>query len=320
MTLPCIALAPEGIEASGLEKATSLKQSLTKTRRSFWGRITDLFQEKRLCEETWDELETLLIQADVGVKTTLELIARLREQVEKAGSKTPAEAQALLKTQLIDLLRGVERPYLAGERMLHVVLIVGVNGSGKTTSIAKLAKYHRERGQKVLLAAADTFRAAAIDQLQVWGQRVGVEVIAHRPQADPGAVVFDAIRACQARHIDVLIIDTAGRLHTKHNLMQELRKISSIARKQVHQAPHETLLVLDATTGQNALNQAKEFGEMTGVTGIILAKLDSTAKGGMVFAIARELALPVLFAATGESMEDMVSFEAGAFVDGLFSS
>lgn len=305
------------MEAALFERPTNLAAGLAKTRRSFFDRIADLFRQP-ITEETWEELETLLIQGDVGVHTTLELIARIRERAEKGHLHEAGEVQALLKRELLSILERVQRPYLSGERMLNVILVVGVNGSGKTTSIAKLARYHKERGQKVLLAAADTFRAAAIDQLQVWGQRVGVEVIAHQPKADPGAVVYDAIRACQSRSMDVLIIDTAGRLHTQHNLMQELSKISSIARKQVHQAPHETLLVLDATTGQNALSQAKTFTEMVGVSGVVLAKLDSTAKGGMVFAIANEMNLPVLFAATGEKMDDWAEFDPREFVESLF--
>jgi len=299
-------------------RSKGLQDGLAKTRRSFFGRIAGLFREERITPDTWDELETLLIQADVGAKTTTALIERLREEVDHGRAKSPAEAYALLKAQLTAMLRQVERQYLAGERALNVVLVVGVNGSGKTTSIAKLARFHKMRGDKVVLAAADTFRAAAIDQLKVWGERAGVEVIAHQPGADPGAVVYDAIRACQSRGANVLIIDTAGRLHTKHNLMQELRKISSVTQKQVHLAPHETLLVLDATTGQNALAQARAFTEMVGVTGVVLAKLDSTAKGGMVFAIAGELKLPVLFAATGESLEDFAEFQPESFVEGLF--
>lgn len=299
-------------------RSKGLEAGLTKTRRSFFGRIAGLFRGAQITQETWDELETLLIQADMGVKTTSELLAHLQEQVRRGMAKSPSQVYELLKAQLVAILKGVERPYLAGERLLNVVLIVGVNGSGKTTSIAKLAQFHKLRGDKVILAAADTFRAAAIDQLKVWGERVGVEVIAHQPGADPGAVVYDAIRASQSRGANVLIIDTAGRLHTKYNLMQELRKISSIAQKQVHLAPHETLLVLDATTGQNALAQARSFMEMVGVTGVILAKLDSTAKGGMVFAIASELKLPVLFVATGESLEDFAEFCPEAFVEGLF--
>lgn len=299
-------------------RSKGLQASLTKTRRSFFSRIAGLFREEQITPDTWDELETLLIQADVGVKTTTDLVELLREQVDHGGVRRPSQVYDLLKAQLLAILKRVERPYLAGERMLNVVLVVGVNGSGKTTSIAKLAHYHKARGDKVILAAADTFRAAAIDQLKVWGERVGVEVIAHQANADPGAVVYDAIRASQSRGANVLIIDTAGRLHTKYNLMQELRKISAVTQKQVHLAPHEALLVLDATTGQNALTQARTFAEIVGVSGVILAKLDSTAKGGIVFAVASELGLPVLFAATGESLDDLAEFEPASFVDGLF--
>jgi len=306
------------MEGGSLGRSAGLQVSLTKTRRSFFGRIAGLFRDRSITGETWDDLEMLLIQADVGVKTTVELVETLREQVESSGVRTPAQVQELLQAELTAILREVERPYLEGERLLSVVLVVGVNGSGKTTSIAKLAKFHQDRGERVLLAAADTFRAAAIDQIKYWGERVGVDVVAHQPNADPGAVVFDAIRASQARGADVLIIDTAGRLHTRHNLMQELRKLGSIARKQVHMAPHETLLVVDATTGQNALSQASKFNEMVGVTGVVLAKLDSTSKGGMVFALARELGMPVLFAATGEQLEDWQQFDSETFVRGLF--
>ncbi len=293
-----------------------LQDSLTKTRRSFFGRIVGLFQQEAITEDTWDELEMLLVQADVGVSTTMELIERLRAQA-KPGM-TPTELRDALKRELVQMLEAVQRPYLPGERMLHVILVVGVNGSGKTTSIAKLARYHQERGDKVLLAAADTFRAAAIDQLAIWAERLGVGIVAPQPGADPGAVVYDAIRACQSRGANVLIVDTAGRLHTKYNLMQELVKVRSVAQKQVHRAPHETLLVLDATTGQNALLQARTFAEKVQVSGIVLAKLDSTAKGGIVFAIAHELGLPVQFAATGESVDDWAPFEPALFVDALF--
>jgi fused signal recognition particle receptor len=203
-------------------------------------------------------------------------------------------------------------------RLLTLVLIVGVNGSGKTTTIGKLANYYQKRGRKVLLAAADTFRAAAIDQLKIWGERARVPVIAHQPGADPGAVVYDSIRACQSRGMDLLIVDTAGRLHTKYNLMEELRKVHGVAAKRVHQAPHETLLVLDATTGQNALSQAKHFKDAVAVSGVVVAKLDGTAKGGIVFAIAQELGIPVRFIGTGETIEDLEEFDAEAFVDGLF--
>jgi len=205
------------------------------------------------------------------------------------------------------------------ERLLTVVLIVGVNGSGKTTSIAKLTQYYRQRGKRVVLAAADTFRAAAIDQLKVWGDRTGVDVIAHSPGSDPGAVVYDAIQAAQSRKANILIVDTAGRLHTKFNLMQELKKIRSVATKNVHRAPHETWLVLDATTGQNALAQARQFKEEAGVTGLVIAKLDSTAKGGIVFAIGQELGLPIRFVCTGENVDDLAEFDAEAFLDGIFA-
>ncbi len=307
-----------GASVLGLRKG-NMEEGLAKTRQSVFGRIADLFKANEITEDTWDELEMLLIQADVGVNTTLRLIEAVRERADSERARTPEEVEEILKDELVALLTANKREYLPGKRMLDIVLVVGVNGSGKTTSIAKLAKYHKEGGDRVLLAAADTFRAAAIDQLQIWADRVGVELIAHQPNADPGAVVYDAIRAAQSRKVDVLIIDTAGRLHTRHNLMQELTKISSIAQKQVHRAPHETLLVLDATTGQNALAQAKIFAEKVGVSGVILAKLDSSAKGGMVFAIGEELGLPILFAATGEQLDDWAPFDAEVFVDALFA-
>jgi fused signal recognition particle receptor len=306
------------VETPVFGRPKAYQESLTKTRHSFFGRIASLFRQDKVTEETWEELEMLLLQADVGAKTTIRLVEALRARV---GTKTTAsQVQETLKTELLTILAAVQRPYLPGERLLNVVFVVGVNGSGKTTSIAKLAKYHRDRGQKVVLAAADTFRAAAIDQIKVWGERVGVEVISHQPGADPGAVVFDAIGACQSRHADVLIIDTAGRLHTKYNLMQELRKLRSVAQKQVHLAPHETLLVIDATTGQNGLSQAAAFTEAVAVSGVVLAKLDSSAKGGIVFAIAVESKLPVLFVATGEKLDDWSEFDPEAFVDGLFET
>jgi fused signal recognition particle receptor len=199
-----------------------------------------------------------------------------------------------------------------------VVLVVGVNGSGKTTTVGKLARYYTLRGHKVLIAAADTFRAAAIEQLRIWADRAGVPVVAHQPGADPGAVVYDAIRACRARGHDLLLVDTAGRLHTRYNLMAELRKVAEVARRNVHRAPHEVFLVLDATTGQNGMAQARSFREAVGLTGVILAKLDGTAKGGVAFSIARELGVPVRFVGTGEGLEDLVEFDAAAYVAGLF--
>jgi fused signal recognition particle receptor len=254
----------------------------------------------------------------VGVSTTIALIDRLRDKVASGQAHNTQDLEDLLKQALLDLL-GSPPPMVVDEpRLLTLVLVVGVNGSGKTTTIAKLAKYYKARGRKVILAAADTFRAAAIDQLKIWGERVDVPVIAHQPNADPGAVVYDAIRACQSRKADLLIVDTAGRLHTKYNLMEELRKVHGVAQKRVHQAPHETLLVLDATTGQNALSQARHFKEAVKVTGVIVAKLDGTAKGGIVFAIAQELGLPVRFIGTGETSDDLAEFDPEAFVEGLF--
>jgi len=300
------------------KRGKRIQDSLTRTRTSFFGRIVGLFAGRTLDEEFWEELEELLIQADMGVATTLEVVEWIRAEAPRRRIRDADGVNALMKEHLLEILQEKEQPYLPGERRLSVVLVVGVNGSGKTTSIAKLAAYHKERGDRVLLAAADTYRAAAIDQLRIWAERVSVDVIAHQPGADPGAVVYDAIRAADSRHYDVLIADTAGRLHTQYNLMQELRKVHSVARKQVHRAPHETLLVLDATTGQNALSQARVFKEAVQITGGVLAKLDGTAKGGMAFAIAHELGVPIKFVGTGESLEDWAEFDAAAFVAGLF--
>ncbi len=299
-------------------KGEKIEESLTRTRTSFFGRIMSLLGGRTIDESLWEELEELLIQADLGVATTVEIVEWLRAETGRHRLRRAEDVQQLLKEHLLQLLREKQQPYLQGERMLSVVLVVGVNGSGKTTSIAKLAAYHKARGDKVLLAAADTFRAAAIDQLRIWGERAGVEVIAHQPGADAGAVVYDAIRAAGSRQFNVLIADTAGRLHTKYNLMQELKKVRGVAQKQVHRAPHETLLVLDATTGQNALSQAKVFLEAVQITGCVLAKLDGTAKGGMAFAIASELGVPVKFVGTGEHLEDWAEFDPQAFVSGLF--
>jgi fused signal recognition particle receptor len=300
-------------------RSRDIRETLTKTRKGFFGQIMGLLGTNEVTDKLWEELEELLILADVGVNTTVELVERLQERVIKEHVRQAGGVTALLKEELLAFLNGSTRPLATEkERMLTVVLIVGANGSGKTTSIGKLAHYFHNQGRKVLLAASDTFRAAAIDQLKIWGQRVGAEVIAHTPGADPGAVVYDAIRASQSRGIDLLIVDTAGRLHTKYNLMQELKKVRGVAAKQVHRAPHETWLVLDATTGQNALSQARHFKDAVEVTGIILTKLDGTAKGGIVFAIARELGLPIRFVGTGERVEDLAEFDAGAFVEGLF--
>lgn len=299
--------------------AKSVSDSLRRTRSGFFIEIARLFSQDEVSDPLWEQLEELLILADVGVGATTALIEELRREVSRRGIRQASQVQELLKDIMVKVLTdGVGAPIQPKGYMLTVVLVVGANGSGKTTSIAKLACYHMERGREVILAAADTFRAAALEQLKIWGERVGAEVIGHRPGSDPGAVVYDAIRASQSRGADVLIIDTAGRLHTKYNLMQELKKIKSVAAKQVHRAPHQTLLVLDATTGQNALSQAKHFGETVDITGIVLTKLDGTAKGGIIFAIARELGIPILFLTTGEGIEDLVEFDAEEFVAGLF--
>ncbi len=297
-----------------------IQQSLSKTRQGFFGRIGGLLGRGDITEETWEELEELLILADVGVNTALPLVERLRERVTKERVRTADAAQAVLQEELVSILNAHPPVADSLDRLLTVVLVVGVNGSGKTTSIAKLARYYQNLGQRVVIGAADTFRAAAIDQLKIWAERVGVDVIAHQPGSDPGAVVYDAIRASQeSRRADVLIVDTAGRLHTKYNLMEELKKLRRVAAKQVHRAPHEVFLVLDATTGQNALSQARVFKDAVDITGIILTKLDSTAKGGIVFAIAQELGLPIRFLGTGEKIEDFAEFDAQAFVAGLFT-
>jgi fused signal recognition particle receptor len=295
-----------------------IQAGLTKTRQGFFGRIGALFQASEISEDTWDELEELLIQADLGINTATRVVQRLRERAKRENIKRLNDVRIALKAELVALLTHPAPPTIEEPRLLTVVLIVGVNGSGKTTSIAKLAQYYKHRGKRVVLAAGDTFRAAAIDQLKIWGERVGVDVIAQAPGADPGAVVYDAIRASQeSRKADLLIVDTAGRLHTKYNLMKELEKVRSVCARQVHNAPHETFLVLDATTGQNAISQARHFKDAVQVSGLILAKLDSTAKGGIVFAIEQELGLPVRFVGTGEKPNDFAEFDPQAFVNGI---
>jgi fused signal recognition particle receptor len=297
--------------------AQSIKDSLTRTRNAVFGRVAGLFGASEVTADTWDEMEELLIQADVGVETTLYLVDRLRQRARDEAILKSDAFRVALKEELRALLPDSQPLNLDG-RPLDVVLIVGVNGSGKTTSIAKLAAHYKREGRKVLLAAADTFRAAAMDQLEIWAGRVGVAIVKGPEEGDPGAVVFDALQAARSRGMDMVIVDTAGRLHTQYNLMAELRKVRKVAGGGVEGSPHETLLVVDATTGQNALAQARHFQEAVEVTGVVLAKLDGTAKGGMVFAIARELGLPVRFVGTGERMEDLMPFDADVFVDGLF--
>ncbi len=301
-------------------KGGKLWQGLERTRSSFFGQISNMFGVGEVDDEMWQDLEDLLIQSDVGVETSLALVTAVKNRVNAAGITKATDAKQIIRDEMVSLLKAGQQSALGKKRLLDVMLVVGVNGSGKTTTIAKLANYYQKQGQKVVLAAADTFRAAAIDQLKLWGERAGVTTIAHQPGADPGAVVFDAIKSAQARGADLVIIDTAGRLHTKFNLMKELEKIRAIAARQVHEAPHETLLVLDATTGQNAISQARHFKESAGITGVVLAKLDGTAKGGVVFAIARELGVPVRFIGTGEDMDDLAEFDAETFVDGLLAA
>jgi len=293
---------------------TRLKQSLSKTRENFSEKIDQLLKfTKKIDDETFDELEELLIASDVGVDTTLKLIDKLREESKRI--KSPEELKEKLKEEIMSLFPesniSLNSP--------TVILVVGVNGVGKTTSIGKLAfKYKNER-KKVILAAADTFRAAAIDQLEIWGNRVGVDVIKHQEGADPASVLFDALQAGKARKVDLIICDTAGRLHTKKNLMEELKKLYRVCQKEYPEANIISLLVLDATTGQNALVQAKTFKEAVDFQGIILTKLDGTAKGGIVVAIASELKIPVWFIGIGEGMDDLQEFDPKAFVDALFS-
>jgi fused signal recognition particle receptor len=296
----------------------NLRQSLSRTRQSVFGQIAGVLGAGDITDDTWEDLEALLIQADVGVPTTMDLVDRLHERTTKEGLYRADQLLEALKEELRAILVEPDVFELEEPRLLTVAMIVGVNGSGKTTSIGKLATFYKNDGRKVMLAAADTFRAAAIEQLQIWGERADVPVIAGQPGGDPGATAYDGIRAARARGYNLLFIDTAGRLHTKYNLMRELEKVYSVCRKSVHQAPHEVLLVLDAPTGQNALVQAQKFKETVKATGVVLTKLDSTAKGGMVFAIYRELGLPVRFVGTGEKLSDLAVFDADLFVDALF--
>ncbi len=294
------------------------RRGLSKTRQSFFGRISQMLGNTEIDEDTWDDMETLLIQADVGFNTTVKVIDELQDRVRADGLTKSEQLQTALKESLSDLLEFPPAMNISG-RELSIILVVGVNGSGKTTSIAKLA--HRLKNlsrRKVMIAAGDTFRAAAIEQLQTWGERIDVPVIANRPGSDPGAVVYDATVAAKSRGFEILIIDTAGRLQNNYNLMRELTKISEVSGKVVPEAPHEVLLVLDGTTGQNAIEQAKSFGEASGVSGVIVTKLDSTAKGGMVFSIFNDLQLPVHYLGLGEGIDDLVLFTPEFFVESLF--
>jgi fused signal recognition particle receptor len=290
-------------------------ESLRKTRNAVFGQIANILGAGDITEETWEDLEAVLLQGDVGVETTMTLMKRLRERVTENGIYRAVDLQKVLQEELYALLP--EPKPLNLDWPLTVVLIVGVNGSGKTTSIGKLAGHFQREGRKVVLAAADTFRAAAMDQLKIWGDRVGVPVITGPEGGDPGSVAYDALQYAQAHKANTVIVDTAGRLHTQHNLMAELEKIQRVIAKRVAWAPHETFLVLDASTGQNGLIQAQQFLNAVKVSGIILAKLDGSAKGGMVLAIGHQLGLPVRFVGTGERVDDLTPFDRDAFVKGL---
>ena len=282
------------------------------TRRRFGGGLRRWFDRGGLDDADWEELEELLIQADLGPELSLELVEGLQDAVQDAGIKDPEAARALLSERLTSELGSAERAFAAGESP-QVVLVVGVNGAGKTTSIAKLAMLLKSHGYSVLLAAADTYRAGAIDQLRIWGDRIEAPVVAHQPGSDPGAVVYDALDAAKARGVDYVIADTAGRQHTNLNLMNELAKVRRVAERQVPGAPHEVLLVLDALTGQNGLRQAQAFRDSVEVTGVIVSKLDSSAKGGVAFAVTRALGVPIKFIGTGERPEDFAVFEPEEF-------
>ncbi len=295
----------------------TLSDGLARTRKSFSEKIGSLILGKKIDDSFLTELEEVLIASDVGTRSTAAVLADLTERFKRNELSTPGEVKDRLRQVLTGILAAPSSQFsLTGSPA--VVLVVGVNGTGKTTTIGKLAHLLQGRGKRVMLAAADTFRAAAAEQLSIWGERAGIPVIRHEEGADPGAVVFDALAAAKARNIDVLMVDTAGRLHTKSNLMEELKKIRRVMARELPGAPHETLLVLDASTGQNALVQARIFHEAVEVTGIVLTKLDGTAKGGIVFAIARELSIPVKFVGIGEGIDDLREFDPKEFVEALF--
>lgn len=298
-------------------------EGLSKTRDLLVEKVEDLVRRyKKIDESFFEELEEILIAADVGVNTMMELIDELRSEVRKHKIENALDLQPILSEKLVGLLRNDEAASSAlniEAGRLNIILFVGVNGVGKTTTIGKMAHMFKSQGKKVLLAAGDTFRAAAIEQLEVWGQRVEVDVIKHQQGADPAAVIFDAIQAAKARGVDILLCDTAGRLQNKVNLMEELSKVNRVMKRDIPDAPHEVLLVLDATTGQNAMSQARTFGESSGVTGIVLTKLDGTAKGGIVIAIRNELSIPVKYVGLGEKMDDLQPFDPEQFVHALFA-
>lgn len=293
-----------------------------RSKETWFGKIANIFNRDTFGDDVWEELEELLVSADVGVETTNKLLSKVRQRVKTDKLPEVSQIREALKEEMVNLLNIPQSANSTPEQSMefpHIILVVGVNGSGKTTSIAKLAYCFISQGKRVILAAADTFRAAAIEQLKHWGGNVDAEVIAHQPGGDPGAVAYDAVQAGCNRHAQVVIIDTAGRLHTKFNLMEELKKIKRVVAKQDASAPHQVILVMDATTGQNGLAQAKYFTEAVDVTGIFLAKLDGTARGGIVFAICDQLNIPISYIGTGEKLQDMTPFDAEVFVNAIFS-
>jgi fused signal recognition particle receptor len=307
-------------------EAEKTRKAVEKTRQTWFGRLRSLLSSPQLDDAVWDELEEVLISTDVGVDTSLALVEKLKQQANRGGLNGPEQVWQALRNELIAMLEGTPdapAPASTAPSMTirpTTILMVGVNGVGKTTSIAKLAQLYADEGKQVLLGAADTFRAAAIEQLQVWGTRVGADVIAHQQGADPGAVAFDTLHAARSRGVDVVIIDTAGRLHSKANLMEEMKKVRRVLSRHDDRASVEVILAMDATTGQNGLAQAKAFCEAIHCDGVFLSKLDGTAKGGVVIAIAAELELPVLYIGTGEQLEDITPFDPREFVDALFAS
>ncbi len=296
---------------------TRWKEGLARSSKAAFGRLASVLGATEINTDTWEELEALLLQADLGIETTQSVLEALRNRVRTEGLTRASELFSRLEVELRSRLDSP--PPLDFSARPSVILLVGVNGSGKTTTIAKLGRLFANQGQRVLLVGADTFRAAAVDQLQVWAERLGLPILAGQMGSDPGAVVYDGIQSALAKNYDLVLVDTAGRLHTRYNLMEELKKVYRVAGKALPGAPHAVWLVLDATTGQNALAQAKAFKEAVGVTGVILAKLDTSARGGMAFAIQRELGLPILFAGLGERPEDLTLFDPDAFVKGILS-
>ncbi len=298
-----------------------LDKGLEKPRGGVFLEITRLFDRSEIDDELFEDLEMLLIQADVGWDVSRQLVRELQQRIRDERIVSPADAREVLRLEMIQLLELASRNRkvkILQRGVPFVILVTGVNGTGKTTSIAKLAQHHKNFGRSVMLAAGDTFRAAAIDQLNVWGKRLDCPVIAHQQGADPGAVVFDAMQAAHNRNVDVLIVDTAGRLHTKHNLMAELQKLRKIMQKHVPEAPQEVLLIIDATTGQNGLVQANEFTKSVEITDIMISKLDGTSKGGIAFSVAKELGTPISYIGTGEQLTDLAEFRPDTYVDSLF--